>query len=171
MNGQSVHIIFAHMHIDSVLIWGAVATIVLTTIMFLSQGLGFSRISLPFMIGTMFTANRDRANIYGFIGHFVFGWLFSLLYAVIFESIGFASVWLGLLIGSLHGLFVLSSMMPLLPFLHPRMATEHEGSNLTRMLEPPGFLGLNYGRRTPAEAFLAHLAYGAILNGFYKVVS
>jgi hypothetical protein len=68
-----------------------------------------------------------------------------------------------------HGAFVLLAGMSFLPSIHPRMASEQHGPTPTRQLEPPGFLGLNYGRRTPLSVLLAHLAYGGILGGFYRL--
>jgi hypothetical protein len=59
--------------------------------------------------------------------------------------------------------------MPVLPGLHPRMASEQRGPTPTRQLEPPGFLALNYGYRTPLTVILSHLVYGAILGSFYRV--
>ena len=46
------------------------------------------------------------------------------------------------------------------------MASERSGPKLDTVLEPPGPLGLNYGRETPVVAVIAHVAYGAILGGF-----
>lgn len=51
----------------------------------------------------------------------------------------------------------------------PRMATESQGPPPTRMLEPPGFMGLHYGRRTPLTALAAHVIFGVILGSFYKL--
>ena len=157
------------MNLPSCLLWGFVATIVLTTLMAASQGLGLSRMGIPFMLGTMFTPNRDRAKVVGFAIHLVNGWLFALVYALAFESWGRATWWLGAGIGLVHGLAVLVAVMPLLPGLHPRMASENQGPEPTRALEPPGFLALNYGRRTPVISLVAHLVYGAILGGFYRL--
>jgi hypothetical protein len=56
-----------------------------------------------------------------------------------------------------------------MPSLHPRMASEQKGPTVTRQLEPPGFLALNYGYQTPASVLLAHLIYGAILGMFYSM--
>jgi hypothetical protein len=157
------------MNLESILLWGFVATIVLTTIMQGGQGIGLSRMSLPFMLGTMFTANRDRAGMLGFLVHLLNGWLFALLYALAFESWRRATWWLGAGIGLVHGLAVLVALMPVLPGFHPRMASEQRGPEPTRELEPPGFLALNYGRRTPLLALLAHLVYGAIIGAFYRL--
>ncbi len=167
---QPLHIIFWHIHVDSIALWGFAATIIVTTIMYASQALGYSRMSFPFMLGTIFTADRDRAQTLGFISHFIAGWILAFLYALVFESLHSASWWLGMGIGLIHGLFVLIVIMWVLPYGHPRMASEHYGPDPTHMLEPPGFLALNYGRRTPLFALLAHLAYGGVLGGFYQVV-
>jgi hypothetical protein len=157
------------MDVTAVLLWGFVATLALTTIMSASHGAGYSRMSIPFMLGTMFTPDRDRAPALGFAAHLMIGWLFAFLYAAGFESLGQASWWLGAVAGLLNGLVVLVALMPIFPGLHPRMASEHHGPEPTRALEPPGFLALNYGRATPLVALAAHLAYGIILGGFYPL--
>jgi uncharacterized membrane protein YagU involved in acid resistance len=153
----------------SALLWGFVGTLVLTGIMAASQGLGLSRMSLPFMLGAMFTPDRDRAKLIGFAVHALNGWLFALLYGAAFQSWRRADIPRGALIGLVHGLFVLLVGMRLLPALHPRMASEQQGPTPTRQLEPPGFLALHYGRRTPLALLVAHLVYGIILGAFYRV--
>jgi hypothetical protein len=157
------------MNLESILLWGFAATVVLTTIMQGGQSLGLSRMSLPFILGAMFTGNRDRAPMFGFLLHLVNGWVFAFLYAYAFESWNRAAWWLGAAIGLVHASAVLVALMPVLPGFHPRMASEQRGPEPTRMLEPPGFLALNYGRRTPLLAVVAHLVYGAIIGGFYQV--
>ncbi len=156
------------MNVPSVLLWGFVATVVLTTVLSAARALGLSRMSIPYLLGTMFTADHDRAEFFGFLVHMTLGWLFALLYVAAFESWGFANVWLGAGIGVVHAFAVLLVAITWLPAFHPRMASERRGPELTRALEPPGFLALNYGRRTPVVTVLAHLLYGAILGGFYR---
>ncbi len=151
------------------LLWGFVGTVVLTSLMAGSQGLGLTRMNIPFMLGTMVTPNRDRAKLVGFAVHFLNGWLFAAVYAAAFQSWRRATWWLGAAVGLVHALFVLLAAMPVLPALHPRMASEQHGPTPTRQLEPPGFLALNYGRRTPLSVLLAHLLYGGILGAFYRV--
>ena len=51
----------------------------------------------------------------------------------------------------------------------PRMASEQDGPTPTKQLEPPGFMALNYGRRTPLSVILAHLVYGGISGAFYEL--
>ena len=157
------------MNLPDIILWGFVATVFLTTLMAAAQGLGHSRMSLPFMLGTLFTADRDRAMVVGFAFHFINGWLFALFYALLFESLHMTGWWLGGVIGLAQGLTVLILLLPVLPAVHPRMASEHRGPEPTRALEPPGFMALNYGRRTPLVTLVAHIAYGAILGGFYRL--
>lgn len=153
----------------SISLWGFVGTIVLTGMMAGSQALGLTRINLPFMLGTMLTPDRDRAKLAGFGLHMVNGWIFASLYAAAFQSWRRATWWLGAGIGLIHALFVLTVGMQLLPSLHPRMASEQHGPTPTKQLEPPGFMALNYGHRTPLSLILAHLVYGGILGGFYRL--
>jgi hypothetical protein len=146
------------------LVYSLLATAFLTTLLAASQGLGWTRMSMPFLLGSAFTPDRNRANVLGFIVHFINGWLFALLYVLTFDTLGWGGWWQGAALGLFQGLFVLAVLMPLLPSLHPRMATEDYGPDPTRQLEPPGFLALNYGRFTPILTLLAHVAFGAILG-------
>jgi len=152
------------------LLWGFVSTLLLTTTLGLLQGLGLTRMNMPYTLGLMVTGDRDKARLYGFFFQLANGWGFSLLYVLMFESWGVASWWRGLVIGLLHALFVLVVIMSILPGLHPRMANEQHGPTANRELEPPGFLALNYGISTPISVILAHAVFGAILGGFYRLV-
>jgi hypothetical protein len=157
-------------HVPHVLLWGFLATVVLTTLLSAAQGLGLSRMSLPLLLGTAFTSSRQRAHLYGFVSQMLAGWFFALLYALCFEGWHRATWWLGALLGLAHALFLLVALLPLLPYLHPRVASEDFGPNPTRQLEPPGFLALNYGRLTPLVTVAAHVLYGTILGALYDIV-
>lgn len=157
------------MNWQSWLLWGFVATVALTTVMAGSQGLGFTRMNLPYMLGAIFTPSRDRARLIGFGVHLLNGWIFSLGYVAAFQQLGRATWWIGALLGLLQSLFVLTVVMRLMPGLHPRMASEEKGPTVTRQLEPPGFLALNYGYQTPLSVVLGHLIYGAMLGAFYSL--
>ena len=148
-------------------LWGFVATIVLTSLMAGSQGLGFTRMNLPYMVGSMFTPSRDRAKLIGFFLHLINGWLFLLVYVAAFHLWGEAKWWRGALTGLVHAVFVLTAGMHLLPSIHPRMASEQQGPTLMRQLEPPGFLALNYGLQTPISVVIAHIIFGVVLGSFY----
>jgi hypothetical protein len=150
-------------------LWGLIATVAMTAVLYAGQGLGFTRLNLPFLVGTFFTPNRPRAVVLGFALYLVGGWLFAFFYFFLFASIEIYTWWFGALAGFVHGLFLLVSALPLLPFIHPRMASEYHGATVKRQLEPPGFLALNYGYGTPLTTLLAQVVYGAVLGGFAQV--
>jgi vacuolar-type H+-ATPase subunit I/STV1 len=157
------------MNVPNVLLWGFVGTVFLTGLMSVSQSIGLSRMSIPFLLGTIVTAERDRATFIGFLIHFINGWIFAFIYAGALESWGRATWYLGSSIGFVHGLFVLVAAMPILPGMHPRMASEEQGPSRTQQLQPPGFMALHYGRRTPLVTIASHLIFGGIIGNFYKV--
>jgi hypothetical protein len=144
-----------------ILVWGLVATAVMTTVLEGAQLLGLSRMSLPFLFGTMLTDRRRSAMIWGYFLYLLGGWLFAILYALILEGIG-SAWWMGLLLGLAHGMFLVSVSLPLLPYVHPRMATEYDGPAALGRLEPPGAFGLHYGRATPVTTVAAQTVYGLI---------
>ena len=146
--------------------FGFVATVFLSGIMVASQLLGLSRMDLPLMLGTILVEDPDRARVLGFVIHLVNGQIFALLYTAAFAQIGASEWWLGALFGLAHGVAALTVIMPLLPGIHPRMASERTGPGLDAVLEPPGAFGLNYGRETPLFTVAAHVVYGALLGTF-----
>ena len=165
MTVHSLHALSVHMRL---LVWGLIATIAMESILLSAQGLGLSRLSLPFLMGTYVTDNRRRAVVYGFLFYGLGGWLFAYVYYVVFASLGVVTWWIGALIGLLHGIALLVGFLPLLPFIHPRLASEYHGVTSSRRLEPPGFLALNYGYRTPLTTLLAQVVYGGILGAFLQ---
>jgi hypothetical protein len=156
-------------------VWGALAggfvgTLVLTTILRAASELRLTRMDLPFLLGTAFTANRVRAKALGYALHFVAGLVFALVYYAIFAAIGKSGWWLGALFGLLHAVFAATALVNiLLPLVHPRMGSTLTGANTTTLLEQPGFLMLNYGLQTPIANVIAHIAYGAIVGGFTQL--
>ena len=154
------------------MIWGAivggfVGTLVLTTLLRAASEMGLTRMDIPFLLGTAVTADRVRAKAFGYALHFVFGLLFALAYYAIFVVIDRSGILLGAILGLVHALFAGSALVNvLLPVVHPRMGTGFDAAGSAPMLEPPGFLLLNYGRQTPLATIVAHVAYGAIVGGF-----
>lgn len=141
-----------------------IATIVMTGIMQAGQGLGFSRMSLPFLLGSWVTARRPLAVVFGALLSILGGGTFAIGYFWVFDEVVRGSWWLGAALGFLHGLAILLLFLPVLPYVHPRVATEYDAPSGARRLEPPGFFGLNYGVGTPAVLLLAQAAYGAVLG-------
>lgn len=145
-------------------IFGLIATATLTALLILSQLAGLTRLDLPLMLGTIFVADPDRARVTGFFIHLMNGQGFALGYAAVFAVLDKATWWMGGLLGLLHGAIALLVIVPLLPGVHPRMASERAGASTAAALEPPGLLALNYGRATPMVTIIAHIAYGVALG-------
>lgn len=145
-------------------LFGLLATAVLTAVMTAAQLAGLTRLDLPLVLGTLVTENPDRARAAGFGIHLVAGQAFGIGYLLVFTLLGRATWWLGGLLGLLHVAVVLLVVLPLLPGVHPRMASHRAGPASRSVLEPPGLLALSYGGQTPAVAILAHLAYGCVLG-------
>jgi hypothetical protein len=134
-----------------VTLWGALAggfvgTIVLTSGLRVAQELGWTRMDIPLLLGTVFTDDRDRA-IFSAVDQA--GWLFGAALGVVHAALA-------------GGVLVTL----LLPAVHPRMGTPWSDAEETPLLEPPGFLLVNYGRRTALWTLIGHVAFGAIVGGF-----
>jgi hypothetical protein len=145
-------------------LFGLLATAILTVVMIAAQLAGWTRLDLPLLLGTMVTADPDRARVAGFFLHLAIGEGFALGYAAVFALLDAATWWLGALLGLVHVSVALTVLVPLLPGVHPRMASARAGPASASVLEPPGLLALNYGRETPAVTIAAHLAFGIALG-------
>ena len=153
-------------------LWGALAggfvgTIVLTSGLRVAQELGWTRMDIPLLLGTVFTDDRGRATVIGVAIHFLNGLLFALGYYAIFRAVDQAGWAFGAVLGVVHAALAGGVLVTLLlPAVHPRMGTPWSDAEETPLLEPPGFLLVNYGRRTALWTLLGHVAYGAIVGGF-----
>jgi hypothetical protein len=151
----------------SALAGGFAGTLVLTTALTAASALHLTRIDIPFLLGTAFSADRTRARVVGYVLHFAAGLIFALIYFALFTALGRAGWALGLAFGFVHALFAGTALVNiLLPAIHPRMGTPFSAADTAPLLESPGFMLLNYGRGTPIVTVLAHLAYGAIVGAF-----
>lgn len=143
-------------------------TAVMTAIMEAAQARRITRMSLPYILGTMFTERRARVRVYGSLVHLLNGIAFASGYALLFRRLGRAGALRGAAIGAVHGAGVLVALLPIVQDVHPRMADEDEGPDPTPLLQPPGFLGLNYGPQTPLTTVVAHVVYGGIVGAAYR---
>lgn len=155
------------MDVLGLVVGALLGTLVMTTIMEAGQAARWSRLSLPFLLGTFVTGDRRRIRIWGFTLHFLNGIVFAIMYALLFTALGRSDWWLGALAGVVHATAVLVILLPVLHDVHPRMASEDHGPDPTPMLQPPGFLGANYGLRTPLGTLIAHVVYGGIVAAVY----
>ena len=154
------------------MIWGTLlggcrGTVVLTTVLRGASELGWTRMDLPFLLGTAVTVDRVRAKVAGYALHFVFGLLFAVGYWAVFVVADESGVLTGALLGLVHALFAGTALVSiLLPAVHPRMSTGFDAAGAAPLLEPPGFMLINYGRQTPLATIISHIVYGAIVGGF-----
>lgn len=153
-------------------VWGALAggavggTLVQAGVR-LAQELGWTRMDIPFLLGTMFTENRRIAAVAGYFTHLVNSLVFALLYAAVFLATGLTTWWFGLALGVVQAAFIGGAMANLLlPAVHPRMGTPWTDAEETPLLEPPGYLLFNYGRNTMLISLVLQLAFGAIVGAF-----
>ena len=149
----------------SALAGGFIGTMLLTTIVRAASELGWTRMDLAFLLGTMITDHRRKAKAMGYALFFAFGLAFALVYAACFAAIGTTGWRLGALFGALHAVFVCTVVVNvLLPVVHPRIGTPETAADEVALVEPPGFLMLNYGRSTFLITLAAHIAYGIVLG-------
>ncbi|HET8652100.1 MAG TPA: hypothetical protein VFM13_05965 [Gaiellaceae bacterium] len=146
---------------------GLVGTVVLTTGLRLAQEIGWTRMDIPLLLGTVFTGDRGHAEAIGYGVHFFNGLAFSFLYGLVFAAVGEAGWLFGLILGVVHAGFAGGALVNvILPAVHPRMGSPWRDASDTPILEPPGFMLVNYGRATVVVTLLMHMAYGAIVGGF-----
>lgn len=151
--------------IASALAGGFLGTLVLTTVLRTASELGFTRMDLPFLLGTALSDDRRRAKVWGYLLHFVMGLIFASIYAMCFKAVGRSGALLGSALGAVHALFTSTVLVNvLLPVVHPRIGSPETAANQTALIESPGFLMLNYGRSTALVNLAAHVAYGAIVG-------
>ena len=151
--------------IASAIAGGVLGTLVLSTLAKAASEMALTRMDLPLLLGTAVTDNRRKARAIGYVFHLILGILFAMLYAAFFQIVGHSSWWLGALLGALHAIFTATVLVNvLLPIVHPRMATSETAANEFALIEPPGFLMLNYGRSTFLVTLAAHIAYGAVVG-------
>jgi len=126
----------------------------------------------PFTCGAQasVTISSRKARAFGYAFHFLIGIVFAGAYAGFFAIVGRSSWQTGVLLGALHAIFISTVLVSvLLPVVHPRMATPDTAANKITLIEPPGFLMLNYGRSTFVVTLVAHIVYGALVGLIVRV--
>lgn len=151
--------------IGSTLTGGLLGTLVLTTVIRVASELGVTRMDLALLLGTAVTQNRRRARAIGYLFYVILGIVFAFGYAAVFAMIGRATWWIGAIVGAMHAVFLATVVINvLLPVVHPLMGTPETAANEVALIEPPGFLMLNYGRNTFLVTLAAHVLYGAVVG-------
>ena len=147
--------------LTSAIAGGFLGTLVFSTLVRAASEMALTRMDLALLLGTAVTDNRRKARAIGYLLHLLLGIVFALAYAAFFRILGRDTWWLGAVAGTVHAVFTGTVLVNvLLPIVHPRMATTETAANETTLIEPPGFLMLNYGRSTFLVSLAAHIAYG-----------
>ena len=156
--------------IGSALAGGLLGTLALSTLVRVATELGWTRMDLALILGTVLTQNRRKARAVGYVLHATMGVLFAFAYAEMFQLIGWSSWWLGAILGAAHAVIMSTVVLNvLLPVVHPLMGTPETAANEFALIEPPGFLMLNYGRNTFAVTLLSHIVFGAVVGWAVRV--
>lgn len=144
---------------------GLIGTLALTSIVRIASEMGLTRMDFALILGTLITTDRRRARAIGYAFHFAIGLGLAVIYGEVFALLGRSGIWLGALFGMLHTIVLGAVVLNvLLPVVHPLMGTPETAANEHALIEPPGFLMLNYGRSTFVVALIAHVAFGAIVG-------
>jgi len=156
--------------IGSAIAGGFVGTLVMTTIMRGASEFGLTRMDLALLLGTTVSDNRRKARAVGYVFHFLIGLGFALAYGGFFAIIGRSGWMLGALLGALQAVFTGTVLVNvLLPVVHPRIGTPETAASEIALIEPPGFLMRNYGRRSFFVVLVAHIMYGAVVGSVVRV--
>src|SRR5436190_8171532 len=99
-----------------ILVWGFIGTLVMTSLLFISQNVGWSRLNMPYLLGSFFTGARHESNVLGFLLYMLGGWLFAFLYYLIFSAAGGSNWWIGGMTGFVHATLLLALALPMLSY-------------------------------------------------------
>src|ERR1044072_7306446 len=120
---------------------GAGGTILLTSGLRIAQEVGWTRMDIPLLLGTVFTDRRGRASVIGYAVHFANGLIFALAYYAVFRAVGPAGWLFGAVLGLVHAALAGGALLTvLLPAIHPRMGRPLSDAEEGALLEEPGFL-------------------------------
>jgi hypothetical protein len=155
-------------HAVALAIWGFVASAAMATLLEGAQLSGYTRMSLPFLFGAFVSGNRRGAIMLGYALYLLGGWAFAVGYALCLQTLHVSGAVSGAGVGGVlglgHGLFLIAVFLPLLPYVHPRLASDYDGVHALTRIEPPGPFGLNYGWATPLATVLAQTLFGLVFG-------
>lgn len=132
------------------------------------------------IVGTMAVPAGPGAYGVGLVVHAIMSAVFGLVHGGLLEAAGVTSAGTGAGLGALFGLghaAIAGMALGMMPMLHPRMLPEQPKllpafAGLApgpeeRLLEPPGYFGLNYPLPTTMGFFALHILFGVIVGLVY----
>lgn len=149
-------------HPDPVLIFagGFLATLAMTTIMYVQPLIGLGQVDLPTWTARLFVADPVQVAVLGIALHLCLGFGYAWLFADQIEPrLAVGPGVAGLLFGAILWLFAQAVAVPVLGFIAP--AASHVAA------ASPGFFSLHLGLGAAFASLIAHLAYGGTLGVVY----
>lgn len=145
---------------DAALTWssGFLATLAITTVMYLLPAVGLPQVDLPIWVARLFLDDQVQIGAAGLGLHLMVGFAFAWLYVVQVEprlTLGPGSS--GLLYGAGLWLFVQAVAVPSLGAF----------SGALGQTAGPGPLASHFGLAAAGASLVAHLAYGGVLGYVY----
>lgn len=140
---------------------GFVGTVAFTMLLYVGPLMGFPKMDLMTMLGTMFVSDPSAAFVPGLIMHFMIGLILSLGYAFLFVRLLPGDPWLrGALYGLVPWLMAMVIVMPMMALVHPMVRAG--------AIPAPGFFLAAMGTvMAPLGSLIGHLLYGAVLGVVY----
>lgn len=147
-------------HVGRAVLAGLVATTVMTVMMAVAPVMGFPRMDIAVMLGTMFVSNPQAALVPGMIMHFFIGTILAFVYAAVHDRLPGPGWERGAVFGMLPFVVAAVMVMPMMGAIHPLVRSG--------AMAAPGFLMLGMGHLAPLGSLMGHLVYGAILGTIYE---
>jgi uncharacterized membrane protein YagU involved in acid resistance len=152
----------AFMDVDFVLVGacGFLATLVMTTVMYVLPLLGWGQVDLPIWLVRVFTSNPVTVGEVGLVIHLLVGLAYALLFACRVEPrLHIAPGFAGLIFGVALWMFAQVIGVPL---LGAAAATLPDAGSVS-----PGWFAARLGMSSAISSLLAHITYGMALSLVY----
>ena len=148
-------------NIGRALLGGVVGTAAFTVLAYAGPLMGFPRMDIATMLGTMIVSDPAGAFWPGMAMHFMIGLILALGYAALFASWLPGAPWLrGAIYGLVPWAMAMVVVMPMMAVVHPLV--------VAGMMPAPGFFLLGMGTvMAPLGSLIGHLVYGAVVGAIY----
>ncbi len=148
----------AGIQVGRTILGGVLGTVAFTVLMYVAPLMGFPKMDVPTMLGTMFVADPGAAFVPGLVMHFMIGIILALGYTIFFASWLPGQAWQrGALYGLVPWLMAMVVVMPMMALMHPLVRSG--------MMPAPGFFVAGRGTvLAPFGSLMVHLVYGAVVG-------